>query len=104
MAAQAWEHPVVKWVMGVAQVAFISFICWVGNNIGSSVTAFSGKLDRVASSIAEIAAKQVMQERDAAALQQRVGKVEGKAEVLEKTVDRMTFRIEQLEKESSHGR
>lgn len=104
MATQAWENPAVKWVMNAAQVLFISFICWLGSNIGSSVTAFSDKLDKVATSIAEIAAKQAVQERDAAALALRVGKVEGKTESLEQRVSRIGFQVEQLEKERTRGR
>jgi hypothetical protein len=94
----------VKWVMSAAQVLLISSLCWLGSNIGSSVTAFSTKLDAVAKSIADIAAKQVMYERDQAALTQRVAKVEGKAETLEQQVLRIGFQVEQLERERTNGR
>lgn len=101
---QVLERPVVKWVMSTAQVLFISFICWLGSNIGSSVTAFSSKLDGVAKSIADIAAKQVLQERDVSALTQRVGKIEGSVESLERQVTRLGFQVEQLERERGNGR
>jgi|SRR5690349_6181748 ubiquinone biosynthesis protein UbiJ len=104
MASQVWENPVVKWVLSASQVLFITFICWLGSNIGSSVTAFSNKLDKVAQSIADIAARQVMQERDTLALTQRAGKLEGKVETLEQQVVRLGFKVEQLERESPHGR
>ncbi|MBV4524317.1 hypothetical protein KVG88_30045 [Pseudomonas sp. SWRI74] len=104
MASQVWENPVVKWVMNASQVLFITFICWLGSNIGSSVTAFSNKLDKVALSIAEIAAKQALADRDVAALTQRVGKLESKNETLEQLVARLGFKVEQLERESPHGR
>lgn len=90
--------------MDVAQLLFITFICWLGSNIGSSVTAFSNKLDQVVNSIAEIAAKQAMADRDMAALTQRVGKLEGKTETLEQSLLRLGFKVEQLERESPHGR
>ncbi|QLG96720.1 hypothetical protein HZF02_32910 (plasmid) [Pseudomonas yamanorum] len=99
-----WENPAVKWVANVAQVLFITFICWLGSNIGSSVTAFSTKLDDVLSSIAKIAAAQAMQERDMRAFDQRLIRGEGKIESLEQRVTRMSFQVEQMEKEKTHGR
>lgn len=102
--APVGQHPVMKWVMNTAQVLFISFICWLGSNIASSVTAFSSKLDGVVTSIAAIAAEQAMQKRDAADMAQRMGKLEGKSESLEARVTRMGFQVEQLEKERTHGR
>lgn len=104
MSSQIWENPVVKWVMSASQVLFITFICWLGSNIGSSVTAFSDKLDKVVTSIADIAAKQALADRDVAALTQRMAKLEGKSETLEQLVARLGFKVEQLERERGNGR
>lgn len=101
---QAQQHPAVKWVLGASQTLGVAFICWLVSNIGSSVTAFSTKLDGVATSIAAIAQKQVLQEREAAQTAQRVSRVEGKLETLEQRTTRLTFVVEQLEKENGRGR
>lgn len=102
--SQVLERPAVRWVMNVAQTVAIAFICWLGQGVASSVTSFSDKLDGVVKSIAEIAAKQVMQQRDAEVLEQRVSKLEGKNETLEQKVARIVFVLEQQEKERPHGR
>lgn len=104
MTSQVWENPVVKWVMGCSQVLFTAFIIWLGSNIITSVTSFSNKLDGVVKSIADIAAKQALQDRDVVALTQRVGRLEGKNETLEQLVARLGFKVEQLERESGNGR
>ncbi len=94
----------MKWVMGVAQALCIAFIMWVGQSITTSVTNFSAKLDGVVKSIADIAAAQVQQQRDTVVLEQRVSKVESKADALEQRVTRIIFQVEQLEKDGGHGR
>jgi len=104
MASQVWENPAVKWVMSLAQMLLFTFLCWLGGNIVTSVKSFSDKLDGVVKSIADIATKQVMQERDQAALVQRVQKGEAKTEALEQQVLRLGLKVEQLERESPHGR
>lgn len=102
--SKALERPGAKWVMGVAQALCIAFIMWASQSITTSVTNFSAKLDGVVKSIADIAAVQVQQQRDTAALEQRVSKIEGKTESLEQRVTRMSFQVEQLEKVGGHGR
>lgn len=101
---QAQQHPAVKWVLGASQTLGVAFICWLGSNIGSSVTAFSNKLDGVVTSIAAIAQKQILQEREVAETSQRVTRLEDKVEKLESRTSRMGFVLEQLEKERGHGR
>lgn len=104
MTSQVLEKPAVKWVMNLAQMLCFTVLCWLGSNIGSSVTAFSTKLDGVAKSIGEIAAKQTMTDRDVAALTLRAGKQEDKIEGLVQQVVRLGFKVEQLEREHSNGR
>jgi len=98
------ESPAVKWVANVVQVLFITFLCWLGSNIGSSVKSFSTKLDDVMTSIGKIAGEQAMQARDLRSLDQRVGRIEGKTESLEQRVIRISFQVEQLEKDKTRGR
>lgn len=90
--------------MGVAQALCVAFIMWIGQSITTSVTSFSTKLDGVVKSIADIAAAQVVQQRDTAALELRVNKVEEKTETLEQKMARFGFQLEQLEKGERHGR
>lgn len=104
MTSQVWERPAVKWVMNLVQMLFFTVLCWLGSNIGSSVTAFSNKLDKVATAIAEMAAKQTMTDRDVAALTLRVGKLEDKNETLVQQAARLGFKVEQLEREQGNGR
>lgn len=104
MTSQVFEKPAVKWVMNLAQMLCFTVLCWLGSNIGSSVTAFSTKLDGVAKSIGEIAAKQTLTDRDVASLTQRVGKLEDKTETLEQLTARLGFKVEQLERERGNGR
>ncbi|WP_426237440.1 hypothetical protein [Pseudomonas sp. TWP3-2] len=108
MTSQVSQSPVMKAVMNGLQVLFITFICWLGNNISSSVkgsvTDFSNKLDGVVKSIGEIAAKQTMTDRDVAALTLRVGKLEDKNETLVQQAARLGFKVEQLEREQGNGR
>jgi len=108
MTSQVSQSPVMKAVMNAVQVLAITFICWLGSNISSSVkgsvTDFSNKLDGVVKSIGEIAARQTLTDRDVAALMQRVGKLEDKNEVLEQSTARLGFKVEQLERERGNGR
>ncbi|NWA11950.1 hypothetical protein [Pseudomonas gingeri] len=104
MSAPTPEHPVMKRVMNAAQVLCITFICWLGNNIGSSVNSFSSKLDSVVTSIAALSTEQMMQKREVGALTQLVGETVTRVNTQDKVLLRLTFQVEQLEKERAHGR
>ncbi|MFJ3487160.1 hypothetical protein ACIPL1_27630 [Pseudomonas sp. NPDC090202] len=96
MTAQAaQQHWAVKWGMGIAQTLAVSFICWLGSGIASSVGDFSKKLDGVVASIAAIAQEQVLAKREAVETNQRLSKVADDTEALKQRVSRLEWESEQ---------